>query len=166
MVNGADRLIQLKERGVCCSQVLLIVGLEDQGKTDRDLVRAVSGLAAGMFSGEICGTLTGGACLLGLYAGRGTPDDAEDHRLRIMVGELVEWFSQEYGRLFGGIRCDDILGGDANACSRCGSIVLGTYEKIRTLLVENGFDLESAEHKKEVPSMKSHQTLLKQLILS
>lgn len=142
MRSVADRLTQLKEQGFCCSQMLLLVGLADQGKTDGDLVRAVSGLAAGLFSGEICGALTGGACLLGLYAGRGAPDDPEDHRLSIMVGELVEWFSQEYGWLFGGIRCDDILGDDVNACSRCGSIVLGTYTKATTLLAENGFTPE------------------------
>jgi hypothetical protein len=141
MANGADRLIQLKEQGFCCSQMLLLVGLGDQGKSDKDLVRAVSGLAAGLFSGEICGALTGGACLLGLFAGRGTPDDPEDYRLCIMVGELVEWFSQEYGQLFGGIRCDDILGDDPGACTRCGSIVLGTYAKARSLLTENGFAL-------------------------
>jgi hypothetical protein len=140
--SGADRLIQLKEQGFCCSQMLLLVGLEDQGKTDVDLVRAVSGLAAGLFSGEICGALTGGACLLGLYAGRGTPDDVLDHRLCIMVGELVEWFSQEYGQAFGGIRCDDILGDDPGACAVCGSKVLGTYRKVSTLLAENGLDLE------------------------
>jgi hypothetical protein len=141
MTSVADRLIQLKEQGFCCSQMLLLVGLGDQGKSDEDLVRAVSGLAAGLFSGEVCGALTGGACLLGLYAGRGTPDDAEDPRLCIMVGELVEWFSEEYGRSFGGIRCDDILGEDPGACTRCGSIVLGTYAKARALLTENGFAL-------------------------
>ena len=58
-----------------------------------------------------------------------------------MVGELVEWFSQEYGQFFGGIRCDDILGDDPGACGSCGSIVLGTYAKARTLLAENGFDV-------------------------
>jgi hypothetical protein len=141
MTRGADRLIQLKEQGFCCSQMLLLVGLEDRGKTDQDLLRAVSSFSAGLFSGEICGALTGGACLLGLYAGRGAPDDAEDYRLGIMVGELVEWFSQEYGRLFGGIRCDDILGDDPGACTRCGPIVLGTYAKARALLAENGFAL-------------------------
>lgn len=143
MAKGADRLIQLKEKGFCCSQMLLLMGLEDQGKTDTDLVRAVSGLAVGLFSGEICGALTGGACLLGLYAGRGSTQDPEDYRLCIMVEELVTWFSQEYGQLFGGIRCDDILGEDPNACSRCGSLVLGTYRKVRCLLLENGFEVRS-----------------------
>ena len=142
MKKGANRLIQLKKQGFCCSQSLLLVGLEDQGKTNGDLIRAVSGLASGLFRGEICGALTGGACMLGLYAGRGTPDDAEDHRLCIMVEELVEWFSQEYGQLFGGIRCDDILGNDPGACSSCCSLVLGTYAKVRTLLAVNGLDLE------------------------
>ena len=141
MEKVSDRLIQLKEQGFCCSQSLLLAGLEDQGKINVDLVRSVSGLAAGLFSGEICGALTGGACLLGLYAGRGTMGAPEDHRLCIMVAELVEWFSREYGQQFGGIRCDDILGDDPAACVWCLAIVLGTYEKTRALLSEYGFDL-------------------------
>jgi hypothetical protein len=147
MAKGVDRLAQLKKQGFCCSQMLLLMGLEDKGKTDRDLIRAVSGLASGLFSGEICGALTGGACLLGLYAGRGSAEDPEDHRLCIMVEELVTWFWREYGQSFGGIRCDDIIGEDSNACSRCGSLVLGTYGRIRSLLSEYGFDLEAEDHK-------------------
>lgn len=155
MADGAERLVRLKEHGFCCSQMLLLRGLEDRGKTDGDLVRAVSGLAAGMFSGEICGALTGGACLLGLYAGRGSAEEPEDHRLCIMVEELVAWFAREYGRSSGGIRCDDILGEDANACGRCGSLVLGTYKKIRSILVEYGFDLEPGEHERVLASVAS-----------
>ncbi len=155
MAKGADRLVKLKEEGFCCSQMLLLMGMEDRGQTDRDLVRAVSGLAAGMFSGEVCGALTGGACLLGLYAGRGAAEDPDDHRLIIMVEELVAWFSREYGRLFGGIRCDDILGEDSNACSRCGSLVLGTYRKVKFLLLENGFKPEAVYDEKEFAPVES-----------
>ncbi len=137
------RMIQLANQGFYCSQVLLFMGLEAQGKADADLIRAMAGLAGGLgFAGDVCGALTGGACLLGLYAGKGTPEEEEDPRLHVMVGELVEWFGQEYGQQYGGIRCDTILDDEPqNRTTRCPALVLSTYEKVKALLVENGFDL-------------------------
>jgi C_GCAxxG_C_C family probable redox protein len=138
-------MIQLAQQGFHCSQVLISMGLEAQGKTNPDLIRAMSALAGGLgFSGDICGALTGGACLLGLYAGRGTLEEEEDPRLNIMVGELVEWFSGQYGQMYGGTHCEAILQDDPqNRTTRCPALVLGTYEKVKTLLAENGFDLLS-----------------------
>jgi C_GCAxxG_C_C family probable redox protein len=137
------RMIQLSQQGFYCSQILLFMGLEAQGKNNVDLIRSMSGLAGGLgFSGEACGALTGGACLLGLYAGRGTPDEGEDERLNLMICELVEWFADEYGKKYGGIRCETILGDDPAAkTTRCPTLVMGTYEKVKSLLSENGFDL-------------------------
>jgi hypothetical protein len=145
MTEETIRMIQLAQQGFHCSQILLTMGLDAQGKTDPDLIRAMSGLAGGLgFSGDTCGALTGGACLLGLYAGKGAVEEEEDPRLNLMIGELVEWFSAEYGQLYGGIHCESILGDDPrNRSARCPTLVLGTYEKVKTLLLENGLDLFS-----------------------
>ena len=143
MTNEMMRMIELGRQGFYCSQILLFMGLEAQGKSNTDLIRVMSALAGGLgFSGDLCGALTGGACLLGLYAGRGLPEEEEDPRLNLMITELVEWFAQEYGRVYGGIRCETILGDDPGAQrTRCPTLVLGTYEKVKALLLENGFDL-------------------------
>ena len=143
MTDEMMRMIQLKQAGFYCSQILLIMGLEAQGKENADLVRSVNGLAGGMgFSGDTCGALTGGACLLGLYAGKGLPEEQEDPRLNMMTGELVEWFTNEYGKTYGGTRCDVILAGNpANQAARCPTLVLGTYEKVKELLTGYGFSL-------------------------
>ncbi|HYA43326.1 MAG TPA: C-GCAxxG-C-C family protein [Syntrophobacteraceae bacterium] len=143
MTDETIRMLQLAHQGFYCSQILLFMGLEAQGKKNPDLIRSMAGLAGGLgFSGEVCGALTGGACLLGLYAGRGAPDEEEDERLNLMISELVEWFSDEYGRKYGGTRCDAILDDDpAGRTTRCPSIVLGTYEKVKYLLAQNDFDL-------------------------
>ncbi|MGA2732323.1 MAG: DVU_1555 family C-GCAxxG-C-C protein [Syntrophobacteraceae bacterium] len=137
------QMIRLAGQGFHCSQILLFMGLEAQGKSNPDLIRAMSGLAGGLgFTGDTCGALTGGACLLGLYAGRGTPEEQEDEKLNLMISELVDWFSEEYGKLYGGIRCDIILGDDPrNRTTRCPNMVLGSYGKVKTLLSEYGFDL-------------------------
>jgi C_GCAxxG_C_C family probable redox protein len=142
-MNDLDRMRELKQQGFFCSQILLIMGMELQGKENPDLVRAVNGLAGGIgFTGETCGALTGGACLLGLYAGKGTPEQEEDLRLLFMAEELVRWFKDNYGQLYGGIRCDEILSeGGTNMGLRCPDIVQSTFQKVKELLVENGFDL-------------------------
>lgn len=146
MTSETVRMMELAGQGFYCSQILLFMGLEAQGRSDPALIRAMSGLAGGMgFSGDVCGALTGGACLLGLYAGRGAIDDEEDPKLNLMVTELVEWFSGQFGELYGGIRCSAILDEDpGNRKTRCPVLVAGVFEKVKELLVEYGFDLTEA----------------------
>lgn len=136
------RMMELAQQGFHCSEIILFMGLDAQGKVNPDAIRAVSGLAGGVgFSGDICGALTGGACLVGLYAGKGTPEEEENPKLRMMIGELMEWFSNEYQEQFGGIHCSEITGDDPEVMpSRCPRIVAAVYKKVRSLLAENGFD--------------------------
>lgn len=143
MTDEFMRMIELSQEGFYCSQILLILGLEAQGKSNPDLVRSMGGLVGGMgFCGKTCGALTGGACLLGLYAGKGEPDELEDSRLNSMVAELVDWFEQEYQSLYGGVACNDILEQDpGNRSARCPQLVLKTYEKVNEILTANGYDL-------------------------
>ena len=58
---------------------------------------------------------------------------------------MVEWFSGEYGRTYGGSSCEAILGDDPRSqdSARCPRLVLETYEKVKALLIENGFDLSA-----------------------
>ena len=142
-MDEMDRLIELRKQGFFCSQILILLGLELQGKDNPDLVRAMHALAGGLgFTGETCGALMGSASLLGLYAGKGTPTDEDDPRLLFMVEDLVRWFKSDFGEKYGGIRCQDIVGDSGkNMGERCPLIVLGSFQKVKELLVENGFDL-------------------------
>jgi hypothetical protein len=137
------RIRELKQQGFFCSQILIILGLELQGKENPDLIRAIQGLAGGLgFTGNTCGSLTGGACFLGLYAGKGTPEQQEDERLNLMIMDLVEWFKQGTGAQYNGIDCDTILEGNlGNIPLRCPVIVQSVYQKCKELLVEYGYDL-------------------------
>lgn len=133
-------MVQRVHQGFHCTEVLMFAGLEAQGKSNPDLIRAVSALAGGVgFSGEVCGALTGGACLLGLYAGRGHESEKADKNLNIMVDELVDWFSVKYGEQYGGIRCREITEDDPrNTPLRCPRIVAGVLKKAKSLLSEYG----------------------------
>ncbi len=148
------RMVQRVQQGFHCSEILLFAGLEAQGKTNPDLIRAVSALAGGVgFSGQLCGALTGGACLLGLYVGRGNENEPADQRLNIMVSELVDWFSIKYGERYGGIKCSEITEDDPrNQPARCPRIVTAVHKKVKSLLSDNGFEWEQASSSSRDPN--------------
>jgi hypothetical protein len=134
------RLLNLKAKGYCCAQMILILALEAQGKTNADLVRSMGGLCFGInWSGEVCGALSGGACLISLYAGKGGEEEAPDSRYMTMVGELVEWFTLAADDEYGGTRCHEIMEKFPDR-SMCGLIVADTYKKCMEILVSHGFD--------------------------
>ena len=137
------RIRELREQGFHCAQILVLMGLDLQGKTNSDLVSSMQSLAGGIgFSGNLCGALTGAACLLGLYAGKGTPNDEADERLDAMLQDLVDWFKKTIGTTYQGIDCDLILEqNNANIPQRCPEIVHSVYQKSKELLVAYGFDL-------------------------
>jgi hypothetical protein len=141
-MDDTERIRELGEAGFQCSQILVLLGLQLQGRSNPDLVRSLQGLCGGMSAGETCGALTGGACLLGLYAGRGTDEEDDDPRLLFLLEELVTWFREGYGAEYGSLRCDDIVGlSGQHMAERCPRMVLGVYRKVKDLLVENGFEL-------------------------
>lgn len=151
LAQDFNRMAELARQGFHCSEVLLILGLESQGKTNPDLIKAISGLAGGVgFSADICGAVTGAACLIGLYAGRGSAEVDEDPRERIMIGELMEWFTEEQGKRYGGIHCRDIIGDDPrNVMTRCPAVVGAVYRKVRTVLEEHGYTWEEGTRPSE-----------------
>jgi C_GCAxxG_C_C family probable redox protein len=132
------KLMKFKARGYCCAQMMLLLGLENQGKTNVDLIRTMGGLCFGINAGEVCGALTGGACLISLYAGKGSDEEDLHSRYMAMIVELVDWFKEATNQ-YGGIRCDDILGKFPDK-SVCGLIVNDTYGKCMDILVSQGFD--------------------------
>jgi len=141
MADEMARIAQLRAEGFHCSQILLILGLERQGKRNPDLVRAMNGLANGLGDcGKVCGVLTGAVCLLGLYAGRGEREERENHLLNVMIQNLLDWFEEKFGRIYGGTDCQTILNDDPwNKMLRCPTMVIETYMKVIELLADNGF---------------------------
>lgn len=137
------RLMELSSQGFFCSQILMILRLEAEGKENPDLVRALGGLAGGLgFCQRICGALTGGACLIAYYASKGAPGEMPDGRLNEMIAELVKWFEEEACGQYGGTDCAVILDGDMNnRRTRCPKIVEDVYNKVMEILSANGYDL-------------------------
>lgn len=134
MADTTFRMFELAQQGLKCSQILLQLGLDLQGKDNPDLIRVSGGLAGGLgFTGRTCGALTGGVCLLSLYA-------AENPRLYPMIEELVNWFEQQQSS----INCYDIIGDDPKQkqeVAKCGAIVALTFEKVIAILEQENICL-------------------------
>lgn len=131
-----DRMLELSNQGFYCAQILLILGMEAEGAENPDLVRAMGGLNGGIgFYGETCGSLTGGACLISYFAGKGSPEDTEKPDCRRAIQDLVAWFQEKYEPLYGSCNCSDILEGKvSHQLTRCPEIVESVYEKAMELL--------------------------------
>jgi len=128
-------------QGFQCSQILLLAALESQRRENPDLVRAMSGLLGGMGCGKTCGALTGGCCLLGLYAGKGSAEQNADDCLQGMLSQFVDWFEAEYTARYGGINCADIVQDDMRKkMARCPTIVTESLRKVKEILAENNYE--------------------------
>jgi C_GCAxxG_C_C family probable redox protein len=146
-MSDQEEMLALKNQGFNCSQIIVKMGLDLLGKDNPDLVKSMQGLAGGLgYTGDVCGALTGAVCLLGLYAGKGNAETAEDPRLLFMVEDLVKWFKEKATKEYGGIHCLDIVNDDSQKmAARCPVLIEGCFQKAKELLVENGFDLSGME---------------------
>ncbi|MDI9517914.1 MAG: C-GCAxxG-C-C family protein [Bacillota bacterium] len=135
-----ERILEYSQKGYSCSQVILLIALESEGKENQDLVRAVAGLRRGLGgSGEVCGVLSGGMCFLSYFGGRGSDDEVENENLKIMFKELYDWFV-EYTAEYGGINCKQIIADDSrNYVQRCPILIRDTLEQC--ILILQKYDL-------------------------
>ena len=125
-------------KGMHCSQAMMLVMNELREIDNPDLVRASGGLGGGMFSGENCGALTGGACILGLFGARSAINDEPVYDYHTAIKELVKWFSAE----FRSIECNDLaLEESGERLEACKEIVVKTFNKCLEILDENGVDI-------------------------
>ena len=145
-------LLPLVRQGYCCSQLLVQLLVQAQGREVPDLVRALHGLCHGIGqSGGPCGLLTGGACVLALLAGKGAEGEEPHPMLEAMCNDYANWFYQEC-EPFGGYGCENLSAGlmrqagAAGACGRpdmrvCGEFLARCWEKILEILESYEIDM-------------------------
>lgn len=143
---GVDgfKMFKLANAGYCCSQILIKMYLESHEMENVQLVKAMAGLCAGVGNtGKTCGIITGSACLLGLYAGKGLDTEVRDDNLKKMIRKFVEWFEEE----FESTDCIDIITVDVledlNESEaypiKCGNAMQKCYNKVNEILEEYGY---------------------------
>ncbi len=135
------RIAEMLLSGLKCSHVLMKLALEAQGRDDPDLVRVMSGLALGMGQGFNCGALSGGCCVLGLYAGRADERETDDPRFAPVLDAFSGWFHTAMTQRYGGIDCADIMKFDPSLKSeRCPALIVEVWDKLREVLAEHDID--------------------------
>lgn len=140
-------ILKLAHQGYCCSQIVLQLALHLQGLESPGLIRAMSGLCHGLSASKgTCGALTGAACLIAYYGGKGSSLEEPHDRLPLMLSELATWFEEYCGAHFGGINCGDIVRGGQPDTAICGGLVALCFGRVMTILAENGFDPSSPGH--------------------
>lgn len=123
----------MSARGYCCSQIMVALGYDALEDENTELFDAMHGLCKGLYSGLVCGTLTGGACLLSMV---------DSNAAIQLIPRLVEWFEMTYTDAYGGIACAQILDDNLiNKYERCPKIMEQTFDKCRELLSETGHAL-------------------------
>lgn len=143
MSNNAFLMFKLAKEGFCCSQIMVLMDLRERNIDNPDFVRALSGLCGGIGgSGNSCGVLTGGVCLLGLYGGKGKPEEEKNPRLNEAIKEYIAWFKERQGSL----DCREILGQETFEAMQqggypvdCGNIMSSGYRKLREIIEEYDF---------------------------
>ncbi len=144
MNDDAFRVMDLAMQGFECSQILVQISLEAQGGENPALISAMTGLTGGMGCGKACGALTGGCCVLGLYAGKNSAEHNADDKMQAMLAQYVDWFEAEYTARYGGINCADIVQDDMrNRMARCPTIVMESLEKLKVILAENHYEFSN-----------------------
>ena len=135
-----DRILELSRYGYFCSQILAILMLETRGEENPGLVRAMGGLNGGVgFSGGCCGCMTGGACVISYFTGKGQDTGMDDPAHKSAMGEFTRWFNEEMLIQYGGTECNDITRGNpAKRVEYCPQIIAATYEKCMEILSEKG----------------------------
>lgn len=140
MDETALRIMHLHAQGYCCSQIMIKLSLEDMGEENIPLVRAMAGLCEGSSTGDLCGVASGAACVLSLYAAKGSDDEQPLDCYPVMLSQFMDWFKQG-ATTWGGIRCEDIVvfqGGRKPEV--CGDIMLRARETLLGILMENNLD--------------------------
>ena len=138
-----EKISELLAQKFHCSQIMMRVGMDAMELEEPNLVKAMSGLAGGLGGcGRNCGALTGGACMLSLFAGRGAPEEETDPDLAALVSEYLAWFEGTYGSA----DCGDIIQGDkANIPLTCPKLIRACAGKALEILERYGFSAGCSE---------------------
>jgi len=124
-----ERVLCEKLKGHCCSESIMAMFLEDSGRENDDLVKAMGAFCGGMREGLVCGTLA--AAVSAIFVAAENYEQARDE----LRPEMMKWFIDRYGSY----SCEDIIDGDeTRKITHCPIIVEETYCKLIDMLEDKG----------------------------
>ena len=136
-----ERIMELSRYGYACGQILGILLLDTIGEENPALIRCMQGLNGGIGgSGDICGCMAAGCCLLSWFTGKPGDTDYDSPYHKGAMGEFTKWFIDEMEFQYNATDCRDIVGNNpAKKVQYCPGIIAATYEKCMEILDRAGF---------------------------
>lgn len=135
-----ERILELSRYGYACGQILAILLLDTIGEENPALVQCMQGLNGGIgSSGDICGCMAAGCCLISYFTGKPDLDHFEHPHHKAAMGAFTQWFLDEMEQMYMATDCRDLVGtSPAKKVQRCPGIIAATYEKCMEILEEKG----------------------------
>lgn len=141
--DAFGRVLALGAAGYCCTQIMVQLLLDVQGREAPDAMRAAGGLCRGFGLSEgTCGILLGGCMAMGLCAAKGHDGEDAHEALEAMTTDFAEWF-RERTAVSGGISCGAILGdsgGGRPDFGKCHGLLLEAHARMFEVLAAYGVD--------------------------
>ena len=136
MADLNEMVMENLQNGLHCSQTMMQLSLDLREMEEPFTIRALGALGGGMFAQRVCGTLTGGVCVLSSYVPRAA-GEPEPTLYKAMAQELVAWFEAENGSL----DCCDLVTFEMDKIMAfCPGLMARTFEKVLEILEKNGID--------------------------
>ena len=120
-----ERVLMEKLKRHCCSESIMAMFLQDSGRENEELAKAMGAFCGGMRAGLVCGTLAAAICVI--FVASESYEQACDE----LRSEMMNWFLNRYGSY----SCADIIDGDeTRKITYCPIIVEETYCKLMEML--------------------------------
>ena len=128
-MDAKERVMTEKLKGHCCSESIMAMFLEDTGRENDDLVKAMGAFCGGLREGLVCGTLASAISVI-FTAAESYAQARDDLRPAMM-----KWFLER----FESYSCETLLDGDeTRKITLCPVIIEETYCKLIETLEDAG----------------------------
>ena len=126
-MDARTRIDDELSKGFCCSEIIMKLYLEEAGKDNPSLVKAMGGFCGGIDGLQTCGALASACCAI---------VDASEDRNATKMERLL--FVEKFVEKNGGCICNEILGGDdSKRATICPTLVEETYYDLVDFLEDN-----------------------------
>ena len=146
MSERSEKALRIFNNGFNCAQSVLSVFAPALGLSERDALRTAGAFGGGMARmGNVCGAVTGGMMVVGLFSAKTAPE--EDHRKKECY-RLTRQFAGQFEKRHGTLDCNRLLGvemqtdeGFAKARdtglfeTRCPGLVKAAVEILESILI-------------------------------
>ena len=129
MSIGQDA-VALHLEGYNCAQAVLASACMYTGLDEAEALAIAAGFGGGLRCGEVCGAVSGAVMALGKCF---PYNDSGDTEAKARIAELARGFCEQFGKRFGMLRCEDIVGDR----SHCNEYICAAAELLEKMIKEN-----------------------------